>query len=250
MVSTLESNRQYVMDPLFELEFEYESSITRAANIALELGACSIDFAQEERVPRYNEFSRENDAEHSYMLALVATELTAKYFPELNPGLVSMFSIVHDLLELQTGDVATFNLSDEEFDAKTANEHAALELLCSRLPGFTADLLRRYEAQEEPEARLVRLVDKMLPVIVDILGPGEMVMKQDYNVHTSEEILVIEQTISNRLRTMLPDHDLQFFHDIRDALGMLFADKFRSGSGEDYAEMISSHGRPSFPKCP
>jgi len=78
-----------------------------AAQIVYDLGSMAMRFARVERVPRYDEHSRENDAEHSFMLALVAPELAATYYSELDVGLVAQFSTVHDLIELETADVAT-----------------------------------------------------------------------------------------------------------------------------------------------
>ena len=158
---------------------EYRTS----ASTALELGALAVKFAHVERVPRYGEQRRENDAEHSFMLALVATELARELYPSsMNPGLISQYAIVHDLIEIKTGDVATMILSEDELMTKEATEHAALEQLLEQLPPYTRNLLYDYELQEDLEARFVRAVDKLLPVIVDIVGPGRQVMSEDYGI--------------------------------------------------------------------
>lgn len=175
-------------------------SIPNTAAITLELGAVAIEFSRVERVPRYDETSRESDVEHSYMLALVASELAERLFPGiLDSGLVSQFAIVHDLIELLTGDVATFHHTAEQMAAKQETEHAALARLMERLPAHTRELLYAYELQKAPEARFVKAVDKLLPVVVDILGPGQKVMNEDYNVHTSEELEVSHKQLHGRI---------------------------------------------------
>ena len=159
-----------------------------AARVAFQLGYLSMAFARVERVPRYDETSRENDAEHSFMLSLVASELAGSYFANLDPGLVAQFANVHDLVELETDDVATFTIDDETLAVKAAAEYSALDRVAEILPTYTRQLFLRYEEQVEPEARFVRLVDKILPVIVDIAGPGRKVMEEDYSVTTIDQL--------------------------------------------------------------
>ncbi|MFZ2126074.1 MAG: HD domain-containing protein [Candidatus Microsaccharimonas sp.] len=172
----------------------------QVAAIALELGAVAIEFSRVDRVPRYDETSRESDVEHSYMLALVVSELAERLFPGvLDSGLVSQFAIVHDLIELLTGDVATFHHTADQMLAKQETEHAALAKLMERLPPHTRELLYTYEQQQVPEARFVKAVDKLLPVVVDVLGPGQKVMNEDYNVHTSAELQASHTQLHGRI---------------------------------------------------
>lgn len=196
------------------------------ARTALHLGSFAMRFARVERVPRYDETSRENDAEHSFMLSLVATEIAAQYFPDLDIGAVAQYATVHDLIELETGDVATFDLSDSDLATKTASEHAALDRLCDKLPRHTAAMLRCYEAQAEPEARFVRLIDKLLPVVVDIVGPGRKVMEEDYDVHDSEQLSDAEAKLRQRFADMFPEPEFSILLAARADLADMFASCF------------------------
>ena len=201
-----------------------------AAETVLRLGTLAMQFAKVERVPRYDETTRENDAEHSFMLSLVATEIAEEYFPELDSGLVSKFGTVHDLVELETGDVATFNISEEDLRAKHDSEHQALERLLEILPSRTGRLLRTYEEQILPEARFVRFIDKLLPLIVDIVGPGKKVMNEDYNVHTIQDLLASDTLLRERQQRMFPEPSLSLVHAIRDILSDQFNSQFESSS--------------------
>ncbi len=156
--------------------------------ICLNLGKIAMDFSRVDRIPRYADSERESDVEHSYMLALVAPELAEKLELGLDTGLLSQFAIVHDLIELKTKDVATLLLSETELHQKEIAERIALSELLSELPPHTAHLLTRYECQAEPEARFVRYVDKLLPLVVDILGNGARVMKEDYRLYSPEAV--------------------------------------------------------------
>lgn len=177
----------------------------RLADITLRLGNAAMHFARIERMPRYHDGERESDAEHSFMLALTAPELARSLELDLDLGVVSQFSTVHDLVELKTGDVATFSMSAEQLRNKAHAEQQALEQLLQELPPYTAHLLERYERQDEPEARFVRFVDKLLPLVVDINGQGERVFKEDYNVHSTEALFTTHEAIRERFREMFGD---------------------------------------------
>lgn len=169
------------------------------AAVTLKLGKVAMDFSRIKRVPRYADGERESDVEHSYMLALVAPELAAALELNLDQGLVSQYAVVHDLIELKTGDVATFNIPDDALEQKVQAEHLALESLLEELPPHTANLLLRYEQQCDDEARFVKLVDKLLPIMVDILGEGARVMHEDYSVSSLEQLHASHEQLRRRL---------------------------------------------------
>jgi len=177
-----------------------EASSPTTASIVLELGSIAMRFARVERVPRYDEKTRESDVEHSFMLALVANELAYTLYPtELDRGLVIEYTLVHDFIELKTGDTPTFNIDTDSLLEKEATEHAALESLLAELPPHTRDLLYNYEQQKDKESRFVRAVDKLLPIGVDILGPGRKVMNEDYGVHSHSQLASAHDVLRERM---------------------------------------------------
>lgn len=223
-----EQDRPYSAE--FDQKYRAETAHEIAGRIerdCLVLADAAIRFAAVERVPRYTPEKRENDAEHSYMLGLVAQEIATVYFPELDAGLVAQFSLVHDLIELKTGDVATFSLSDENLHAKATAEAAALDELCNHLPKHTALLVRVYEEQAIAETRFVRFVDKLLPVLVDILGPGSQVMHEDYATFEHEQLEVAERALSQRFESMFPEPELAPIHLARNGLARKFSELFQ-----------------------
>lgn len=170
-----------------------------AAQTSLDLGKTAMYFARVERVPRYADGERENDVEHSYMLALVAPELAYALQLPLDRGLISQYAIVHDLVEIETSDYATFLYTEDELVQKEINEHQALQRLYAKLPPHTAQMLRNYEAQADAESRFVRYADKLLPIIVDIIGAGEQVMREDYSVTTPEALRRCHEDLHKRI---------------------------------------------------
>ncbi len=218
-------NKNTLQEPLFEYLDRY-LNYEIPASVAMEAGQTAMDMSGVYRVPRYDEIRRENNAEHSFMLQLTATEMAAQYFPDLDIGLVAQFSAVHDLPELITGDVPTFHLDETAQFAKSQQDQQATHVLCQKLPSYTAHLLAEYEKQEGLEARFVRFIDKLLPVIVDILGPGPKVMNEDYNVYTVEQLDAAEQAMRERYQKMFPDDEFVGLHAVRSHLSKMFSNVF------------------------
>jgi len=77
----------------------------------------------------------------------------------------------------------------------------------------------------EPESRFVRLVDKALPLISNIAGPGKKVMAEDYGIYTQEQLDANEDRFSKKLRERFPDENLDFLHQVRDVLALKFSDQ-------------------------
>lgn len=161
---------------------------TKVAAIALQASQITEDFSHVERIPRYSDGQRENDVEHSYMLAIAAPEIAHSLNLNLDIDTIRRFALAHDLLEIKVGDVATFDLTQGQLAEKKQLENAAKSELCSELPPLTAKDLTDYEAQNTPEAVFVRMVDKLLPVAVDITGDGLRIIREDYGVNSYEEL--------------------------------------------------------------
>ena len=193
-----------------------------AHDYMLLLGALSVAFSEVKRAPRYPNGKRESDVEHSFHLAVSAVELAADFYPELDVGLVSQFSLVHDIPEVYAGDVWTFKISDEDRLKKETKEAEATEKLLKVLPPYLAQLLSRYEAQKEPEARFVRFVDKLLPAIINIMAGDANTFKEDYNVASLEDLLKSREAHRNELLLKFPEFDV--VHLVKDLLFSSSAD--------------------------
>lgn len=174
----------------------------KAAQLALNLGKTAMLFSRVYRTPRYADGERESNVEHSYMLELVAPEIAAALELPYDRGLITQFAGVHDLIELLTGDVATFLFDELQQSDKEKDEKNALEQLLEILPVHTGGLLERYESQLEPEARFVRYIDKLLPVVVDIVGAGRKVMAEDYGVTSLKALQACHDQLHDRLVNM------------------------------------------------
>lgn len=184
-----------------------DTDVQQAHDYLLELGKLTVRFAEIERAPRYPSGDRENDTEHSFHLAISAVELAANYYPELDVGLVAQYSLVHDLPESYSGDVWTLGISEEDRVKKELAEKKATERLLKELPPHTAQLLKRYEKQTEPEARFVRFIDKLTPGIINIMTGEANTFIEDHGIKTSEEWDYMRVKYMERLQKTFPEFD-------------------------------------------
>jgi len=148
------------------------SDLTHAA---IQIAALSGRLALEDRTLVKHKGGRaENVAEHSCMLAMVAPVLAEEYYPDLDANLVARFATLHDAVEAYVGDTPTHNIDAAGQLDKEEREKKGLEQLLDDyrgLPTFTK-LISGYEEQQVPEARFVRVVDKLMPLLVHFIEGG------------------------------------------------------------------------------
>ncbi len=111
---------------------------------------------------------RENDAEHSWhlgVMALVLVEHAAE--PQLDLARVVKMVLVHDIVEIDAGD--TFAYDDVGALDKAEREQAAAQRLFGLLPADQAvefrDVWQEFEARESPEARFAAALDRLQPIL-------------------------------------------------------------------------------------
>jgi putative hydrolase of HD superfamily len=116
---------------------------------------------------------RENDAEHSWSVALVAAALAPQVDASLNVGKICQYATVHDLVELHAGDTSNFAAEDKKA-SKNDREQAALQRMKRELQAFPwiVDTMEEYEGQSTPEARFVKSIDKIIPLLFDYIEEG------------------------------------------------------------------------------
>jgi putative hydrolases of HD superfamily len=135
--------------------------------------AFTLNFQKIKRVVLIREEEYENDAEHSYQLALVAMYLIDKEKLPLNLTKVLCFALIHDLVEVYAGDTYVFGKESYK-ETKQQREAEALLQIQKEFPEFTSfsDLVHSYEKHDSEEAKFVYALDKILPVIIIYLDEG------------------------------------------------------------------------------
>jgi putative hydrolases of HD superfamily len=117
----------------------------------------------------------ENDAEHSWHLA-VMTILLAEYAPgtEIDLLRVLRMTLVHDLVELVTGDTFVYDI--ESRTSIAVEEALAADKVFGMLPDPESSdlhaLWKEFEARETPEARYARALDRLQPLLLNYCAKG------------------------------------------------------------------------------
>ena len=118
---------------------------------------------------------RENTAEHSWHLALMAVVLAGHAPPGTDLGRVGAMLVLHDLVEIDAGDLFLYSGADALARQEEA-ERAAADRLYAILPAPQAADMRglweEFEERRTPEARFARALDRLQPMLLNMLNDG------------------------------------------------------------------------------
>jgi putative hydrolase of HD superfamily len=117
---------------------------------------------------------RENSAEHSWHLAIMAILLAEYGPPDADLMRVVKMVLVHDLVEIDAGD--TFCYDEIAALDKEERERRAADRIFSLLPPDLGAELRtlweEFETRASPEARFAAALDRLQPVLHNITTEG------------------------------------------------------------------------------
>ncbi len=130
----------------------------------------------------------ENSAEHSWHVALYALTL-AEHAPEgCDTTRVIRMLLLHDLVEIDAGDAPVFG--DHDAQATEAAEAEAATRIFGLLPPDQAAQFRalwdEFEANETPEARFAKSLDRFAPPNLNIAAGGGSWSDYGVDVETFE----------------------------------------------------------------
>jgi putative hydrolase of HD superfamily len=126
------------------------------------------------RTPLLDCSRRENDAEHTWELALMAMLLHEHSNQPVNLLHVIKMLLIHDIVEIDAGDTFTYDtaaLADQE-----EREKRAADRLFGILPQDQSGELRalwdEFEARVTPEAKFARAMDRLQPLLHNFFTSG------------------------------------------------------------------------------
>jgi putative hydrolase of HD superfamily len=115
---------------------------------------------------------RENSAEHSWHLALALLAVARELNPPIDIHKALLMALVHDVCEIDAGDTPVYG-------AARPDQHEA-ELRCIdrlaahgiRLGPELRELWLEFEAQQSAESRWVKVLDRLMPFVVNLATQG------------------------------------------------------------------------------
>ena len=165
---------------------------------------------------------KEDDAEHSWHLALMAVLLKEYSNEEVDLSKVIPMVLIHDLVEIDAGD--TYAYSGESAVVTEAREREAAERVFGILPEdqgkIFRDLWEEFEAYETPEAKFAHVLDNCQPMLLNDASNGlswtehQVRKSQIYkrNEHTAEG----SRKIWNYMQSLVQKH-IELGHVIDDS---------------------------------
>ena len=117
---------------------------------------------------------RENDAEHSWHIAVMAAILEEYAGEPFNMERVLKMALLHDLVEVYAGDTFAFDAAANE--GKEAREAAAADRLFALLPKEQGAELRslweEFDAAQSADAKYAAALDRLQPFIHNLCTEG------------------------------------------------------------------------------
>ena len=134
----------------------------------LEFNQLLLEFRKIERDIFINELKRnENNAEHSFQLALMSWYLNHSLKKNLDDTALIQYSLIHDLIEIYAGDTPVYSKDQNLINSKPLRESQAMQQLTKKLKDHSQIIkkIHSYQSKSTPESAFVYAVDKLLPLL-------------------------------------------------------------------------------------
>ena len=117
---------------------------------------------------------RENDAEHSWHIAVMAQLFSEYAVRPVDIGRVEKMCVVHDLVEIYAGDTFAYDVAGNA--GKKEREDQAADRLFAQLPADQGESIRalweEFDAMETDDAKYAACMDRLQPFLHNTLTDG------------------------------------------------------------------------------
>ena len=123
----------------------------------------------------------ENTAEHSWQAALTALIFLDHAREELDALKVLKMLLIHDVVEIDAGDVFVYD-AQARSDIAEDEEKAAVRIFGMLDDPLGTELLalwREFEERKTPEAKFAKAIDRVNPVIQNLASNGQSWVEND-----------------------------------------------------------------------
>ncbi|MCR4589670.1 MAG: HD domain-containing protein [Lachnospiraceae bacterium] len=121
-----------------------------------------------------NKKRRENDAEHSWHIAVMAMLFSEYAIEPVDVGRAVQMCVVHDIVEIEAGDTFAYDVQGNI--GKAEREKEAADKLFSQLPPDQGKMIRsmweEFDAMKTPDAKFAACMDRIQPFLHNTLTDG------------------------------------------------------------------------------
>ncbi|WP_316750745.1 HD domain-containing protein [Pedobacter gandavensis] len=122
----------------------------------------------------FNSMRHENDAEHSWHLAMMAMVLAEHANEKVDVQKVVKMLLIHDIVEIDSGDIFLYDTTANHDN--TAEEQKAAVRIFGLLPDEQAEefisLWEEFEAGITAESKFAKTIDRLEPVLQNVSNEG------------------------------------------------------------------------------
>ena len=155
---------------------------------------------------------KENDAEHSWHIALMAYLLQEHAEEPVDVPRVMLMVLIHDLVEIDAGD--TYAYDSEGAKTKREREVRAAERIFGLLPEdqgrYFRELWDEFEAYESADAKYAHLLDNFQPLLLNDASGGrswsEHDVKKSQIYKRNEKVAETSETVWECMQEIVQKH--------------------------------------------
>lgn len=155
---------------------------------------------------------KENDAEHSWHIALMAYLLQEYADEPVDVGRVMLMVLIHDLVEIDAGDTYAYDSKGNE--TKRQRETAAADRIFGILPDAQRDDLRalweEFEEYRTADAKYAHMLDNFQPILLNDASGGqswaEHGVKRSQIYKRNEHVEEISKEVWNCMQNIVEKH--------------------------------------------
>lgn len=155
---------------------------------------------------------KENDAEHSWHLAIAAFLLKEHMKEEVDLLKVIVMVLIHDLVEIDAGD--TYAYDDAGAATKREREEKGADRIFGMLPEdqgqYFRELWEEFEAYESADAKFAHLLDNFQPLLLNDASNGkswaEHGVKKSQIYKRNAKIEETSEDVWNYMKSLVEKH--------------------------------------------
>lgn len=183
-----------------------QSEARRRLDELVPVSQLAHEYSRVERGTEHKDGAPETDGDHVVHLGMLALAYALKYRPDLDPGRVALYVLLHDVDEAKVGDTPTIGASAEALAAKDAREAEGRQQIEAQLKDFPEliALMHSLHNLEQPEDEFGKAFDKLVPGYMHAETDGRTVRK--YGIANREELLSAVAATDEKMQRYTADH--------------------------------------------
>ena len=139
---------------------------------------------------------QENDAEHSWHIAMMIYLLKEYSNEEFDVAKAMMMALIHDVVEIDAGD--TYAYDTKALETQKERESKAADRIFGLLPDdqkeHLMELFEEFEEGKSPESRFAKTMDNLQPILLNDCNNGK-----DWRLHEVNKTQVLNRQKSSQL---------------------------------------------------